>query len=107
VLVDLAAWCRRESVKGGRKDALNGVWERRQKQCQRPPFSGRLPTDTQLLVDNILITSLLLRGLYTNDGCCAFSEKDYCSDMMLLNTTLERGRRWGSLKVDEEQENKP
>ena len=27
--VDLAAWCRRESVKGGGRDALNGVWERR------------------------------------------------------------------------------
>jgi hypothetical protein len=25
--VDLAAWCRRESVKGGGRDALNGVWE--------------------------------------------------------------------------------
>jgi len=27
VPVDLAAWCRRESVEGGGRDALNGVWE--------------------------------------------------------------------------------
>ena len=27
VPVDRAAWCRRESVKGGGRDALNGVWE--------------------------------------------------------------------------------
>jgi hypothetical protein len=39
---DLAAWCRHESVKGGR-DALNGVWERRRKQRQRPPFSAAFP----------------------------------------------------------------
>jgi hypothetical protein len=25
--IDLAAWCRRESVKGGGRDALNGMWE--------------------------------------------------------------------------------
>src|SRR5277367_6363623 len=43
VPVDLAAWCRRESVKGGGRDALNGVWGRRRKQRQRPPFSAAFP----------------------------------------------------------------
>ena len=32
--------CCRESVKGGGRDALNGVWERRRKLRQRPPFSA-------------------------------------------------------------------
>src|SRR3954452_20762799 len=40
--------CRRESVKGGGRDALNGVWERRRKQRQRPLFSAAFP---QLLSD--------------------------------------------------------
>ena len=40
VPVDLAAWCRRESVKGGGRGALNGVWERRRKQRQRTSFSA-------------------------------------------------------------------
>src|SRR5271155_3005896 len=35
--------CRRESVKGGGRDALNGVWERRRKQRQRPLFSAAFP----------------------------------------------------------------
>jgi hypothetical protein len=41
--INLAAWCHRESVKGGGRDALNGVWDRRRKQRQRPPFSAAFP----------------------------------------------------------------
>ena len=62
---------------------------RREPKRARPPFSAAFPMDTQLLVDNILITSVPLRGSYTNDGCCAFSEKDCCSDMMSLNMTRD------------------
>jgi len=74
VPVDLAAWCRRQSVKGGGKDALNGV-RTMPKTASKAAVFCRLPTGTQLLVDNILITSLLLKGPYINDGCCAFFQK--------------------------------
>jgi hypothetical protein len=74
VPVDLAAWCRHESVNGGGKDALNEV-RTMPKTASKAAVFCRLPTDMQLLVDNILITSLLLRGSYTNDGCCAFFQK--------------------------------
>jgi hypothetical protein len=36
----------RESVKGGVRDTLNGVWERRRKLRQRPPFSAAFPQVT-------------------------------------------------------------
>jgi hypothetical protein len=44
--VDLAAWCR---VKGGGRDALNGVWETALKSA----VFCHLPSDTQLPSDNV------------------------------------------------------
>jgi hypothetical protein len=48
----------RESVKGGGRDALNGVWERRRKQRQRPLFSAAFPrirSDCRLHTFSLLI----------------------------------------------------
>ena len=47
MLVDLGM-LPREYVKGGGRNALNGVRERRRKLRQRPPFSAAFPTNTQL-----------------------------------------------------------
>jgi hypothetical protein len=45
VPIDVTAWCR-DSVKGGERDALNGVWERHRKQPRKrrflPPSHGHL-----------------------------------------------------------------
>ena len=42
--IDLVAWCRRESVKGGGRDVLNGVWEQHRKLRSRLPLSACLFT---------------------------------------------------------------
>ena len=45
-----------ESVKGGVRDALNRVWERRRKMRQRPPFSAAFP---QICQGNITFCSIV------------------------------------------------